>query len=276
MSMTKFGFVGIGNMGGAVASVACKGIGAENVVVFNPTTAKAEAFAAAHPGCTVAGSNRELAEACDVVVLGVKPQIVASVLEDLAPTFANEVAKGHHQVVASIAAGWTLAQYDELLAKHGLELPVCTCMPNMPIRVGQGIILMCSNGKLTKNDEQTMLDAFAPAGLVEFVKESIVASATPVFSCSPAMTYIYIESLADGGVQIGLERKDAVRYAAQAVIGAATLALEGEKHTGELRDELATPCGMTITATNEMERRGFRAAVSTGIVTAYEHGKNMK
>lgn len=274
-STPRFGFIGIGNMGGAVADVVCKGAGAQNVTVFNPTTAKAEAFAQAHPGCSIAKSNVELVESCDIIVLGVKPQLVESVLESLMPVLGERAGKGERQVLVSLAAGWSLAQLDELFAKHGINLPVCICMPNMPIRVGQGIMLLCDNGLLEDDCKQVLLEALRPGGLVEFVQEKTLEAATPVFSCSPAMTYIYIESLVDGGVQIGLQRDAAVRYAAQAVMGAAALALDGSKHTGQLRDELATPNGMTITATNEMEKMGFRAAAITGIVTAYEHGKEM-
>ena len=255
-------FIGAGNMGGAIAEAVCRGVSPERVFVYNPTAAKSQALSA-RCGCAVAQSAEDAVRASKYIILGVKPQVFDGVLRGLLPC----LTAGH--VIVSIAAGVPLSRIEGILAEGGLALPVVRAMPNTPVAVGQGLVLLCPNEKAEPfMDELTQL--LAPRGLVERASERDIDLGMAVFSCSPAFTYMYIESLADGSVQIGMRRDQATKFAAQAVLGAAAMVLETGKHIGQLKDELSTPGGMTIGGTNIMEQRGFRGAAIQGILTAYE------
>lgn len=111
--------------------------------------------------------------------------------------------------------------------------------------------------------------------MCEYTDEKTLLAATPLFGCSPAYVYMFIEALADGGSEIGLKRGMAIRLAAMATLGSAAMVLESGLHVAQLRDELATPGGMTITSTNEMERMGFRGALIQGVLAAYRRSLDM-
>ena len=123
---------------------------------------------------------------------------------------------------------------------------------------------------MLEEDVALLLEALAPGGLVSIIDESHIDAATPVFSCSPAYTYMFIEALADGGVMAGLPRDKAQKFAAQAVLGAATMVLETGKHPGELKDAVCSPGGSTIVGVEELEKSGFRAAAAAAVYEAYK------
>ena len=253
-------FIGAGNMGGAIAEAVCRGTAPEQVVVYNPTREKSEALAA-RCGCTVADSAEAAAAACRYVVLGVKPQIFDGVLRGLLPCLTPE------HVVVSIAAGVPLSRIEAILAEGGLENPVVRTMPNTPVAVGQGLVLLCPNEKAEPfMDELSAL--LAPCGLVERATEREIDLGMAVFSCSPAFVYLFIEAMADGGVQLGLPRDKSQRYAAQAVLGSAAMVLGTGRHPGQLKDEVCSPGGYTIRGVHALEEAGFRAAAAEAVIIA--------
>ena len=253
-------FIGAGNMGGAIAEAVCRGTAPEQVVIYNPTREKSEALAA-RCGCTVADSAEAAAAACRYVVLGVKPQIFDGVLRGLLPCLTPE------HVVVSIAAGVPLSRIEAILAEGGLENPVVRTMPNTPVAVGQGLVLLCPNEKAEPfMDELSAL--LAPCGLVERATEREIDLGMAVFSCSPAFVYLFIEAMADGGVQLGLPRDKSQRYAAQAVLGSAAMVLGTGRHPGQLKDEVCSPGGYTIRGVHALEEAGFRAAAAEAVIIA--------
>lgn len=259
-------FIGAGNMGGAIAQAVCRAVLPEQIVVYNPTRAKSEALAA-RTGCTVADSAGAAARACRYLVLGVKPQIFDDVLRGLLPALRERAAHGDAPVLVSIAAGVELARIESLLAEAGLTLPVVRAMPNTPVAVGQGLVLLCPNAAAEPHmDELTAL--LAPCGRVERATEREIDLGMAVFSCSPAFAYVFIEAMADGGVELGLPREKAQRYAAQAVLGAAAMVLETGRHPGQLKDEVCSPGGYTIRGVRALEQAGFRAAAADAVITA--------
>ena len=157
----RYGFIGCGNMGGAVARAVCRGAGAGQVVLANRTAAKAEALAK-ELGCTAAGN--EAAAACDFVFLGVKPQMMAGVLAELAPRLA---ARTDPFVLVSMAAGLSMQRLRQMA---GGEYPIVRMMPNTPVAVGAGMIQYCSLG-VPADRLETWRQAMAPAGRLEEVAE---------------------------------------------------------------------------------------------------------
>lgn len=259
-------FIGAGSMGGAIAEAVCRGLDPAQVVVYNPTRAKSEALAA-RTGCAVAASAAAAVRACRYVVLGVKPQIFDDVLRGLLPCLRACADAGEEKVLVSIAAGVELARIEALLREGGLALPVVRSMPNTPVAVGQGLFLLCPN-EAAEPAMDGLRALLSPCGLVERASEREIELGMAVFSCSPAFVYQFIEAMADGGVELGLPRDKAQRYAAQAVRGAAAMVLESGKHPGQLKDEVCSPGGYTIRGVHALERAGFRAAVADAVVTA--------
>lgn len=267
--MKKMGIIGVGSMGSALTSVICDVLEPKEVIIFDTVPAKAQAMTDS-TGCCVAATMQEVVEASEIILLCIKPQIVDTVLKDLMPLFQAHYSKGERQLLASVAAAWPLADLSAIFQSADIDMPVIRIMPNIPVRVGQGVLLFSNNEFASDADVDDLMKIFAKGGLCEHTPEDLMPVACPVFSCSPAMVYMFIESIADGGVQIGMERDQATRFAAQAVLGSAAMVLDGKKHIGQLKDELSTPGGMTIGGTNLMETMGFRGATIQGIVRAYE------
>lgn len=253
-----FGFIGVGNMGSAVAAAVCKGAGADKVFLCNRTVEKAERLAE-QLGCAVT-DNQTAAKTCRYLFLGVKPQNMKDLLENLRPTLQET-----RPVLVSMAAGLTAAQIEEMA---GGGLPVMRIMPNTPVAIGCGIIMYCKNALLTDEDERALVSALSPAGMVDSLEERLMDAGSALCGCSPAFTDLYLEAMADGAVACGIPRTKALRYAAAAVAGAARLALESGVHPGVLKDRVCSPGGSTIQGVRVLENRAFRGAVMEAVITA--------
>lgn len=256
--MSLFGFIGTGNMGGALAKAVRMRAKPDELVLHNRTAAKAEALAS-ELGCK-SGTLAEAA-ACRYLFLGVKPQMMADLMDTLRPLLEGR----DDFVLVSMAAGITVEQLCGLL---GRNVPVLRLMPNTPVGIGKGVVLYCSNELLSDTDSALLTDALSGAGLVEPLEEGLMDVGSAVCGCSPAFTDLYLEALADGGVACGLPRAKAIRLAAAAIAGAAELALATGKHPGQLKDEVCSPGGSTIQGVRTLENHGFRAAVMEAVLAA--------
>lgn len=256
------GFIGTGNMGSAIARAAASSGRAAAILLANRTPAKAERLAK-ELSCAQVSTNEEIAGRCGLIFLGVKPQMMAGVLEEIAPILAR---RPDRFVLATMAAGLSCARIRELV---GVDCPVIRLMPNTPAAIGAGVVQYCG---LEAAPEE--LDAFAallaPAGLVDPVPENLIDAASAVSGCGPAYAYLFIEALADGGVACGLPRDKAMAYAAQMAAGAARMVLESGSHPGALKDAVCSPGGTTIQGVRTLEERGFRAAAMDAVIAAYE------
>lgn len=254
----KYGFIGTGNMGGALAQAVCRVIPPEEVLLCNRTEEKALRLARAL-GCH-AGSAADAAR-CRYVFLGVKPQGMAELLAGLRPV----LEENREVVLVSMAAGISMAQLCQLA---GREVPVMRLMPNTPVACGQGVVLWCGNALLSAEDRAALTSALAGAGLVEELREELMDAGSALCGCSPAFTDLYLESLADGAVACGIPHAQALRLAAAAVQGAAALALESGEHPAVLKNRVCSPAGSTIQGVRMLEARGFRSAVFEALLTA--------
>ena len=265
MEHVQLGFIGTGNMGGALAQAAAKS-GAE-LLLSNRTKSKAEALAAAL-GCKT-GTNRELAEACRFIFLGVKPQMLPALLEELKAPLS---ARGDRFVLVSMAAGVTIGSIRQML---GLDCPVVRIMPNLPVALGAGVILITPDDRTT-DDELAALEAvLRPAGLLMRMPEDKIDAGSAVSGCGPAFVYLILDALANGGVSCGLGYEQALGLAAQTMAGAAQMALCSGKHPGKLQSEVCSPAGTTIAGIRTLEQRGTRAAVMDAVIAAYERTREL-
>ena len=263
MSTYQLGFIGTGNMGGALAQAAAKS-GAD-MLLSNRTAAKAEALATKL--CCAAGTNLEVAEGCKYIFLGVKPQMLDGVAQSLsAPIAASE------SVFVSMLAGVQLERLERTL---GADKKIIRILPNTPCAVGQGVVLYCANARVTDDDLAAFCALMADAGIVDPVPEHLIDAGCAITGCGPAFAYMFIEALADGGVKCGLPRAKAVRYAAQMLAGSAEMVLRSGKHPGLLKDEVCSPGGSTIQGVRVLEEHGLRGAVMDAVLAAYDKTKEM-
>ncbi len=264
--MDSIGFLGCGNMGGAIARAVCRSTAPQTVFLANRTPAKADALAAAL-GCKTA-SNEEIAAHCSLIFLAVKPQMMQELLEPLRTVLAQ---RSDRFVLCTMAAGLPMTRIREMA---GGEYPVIRIMPNTPASVGEGMIQYCCQD-VSDAEEARFCSLLAQAGLLDAVPENLIDAASCVSGCGPAWVYQFIEALADGGVACGLPRAKAQEYAAQMVLGSAKLVLESGQHPGALKDAVCSPGGSTIQGVRKLEECGLRGAVMDAVIAAYDKTKEM-
>lgn len=264
--MVQIGFIGCGNMGGALAAAVCKAVDPRQVLLANRTRAKAQALAE-QLGARVS-TNEVIAARCKFIFLGVKPHLMEGMLAPLAPILAD---RKDRFVLVSMAAGLRM---DQIAAQAGGDYPVIRLAPNTPVSVGKGCTQYCATG-VSEEELEEFLALMAGTGMMDPLEESLMPVAGTLAGCGPAFTYLFLEGLTDGAVACGLPRDKARLYAAQMLAGAAALALESGKHTGQLKDEVCSPGGSTIQGVRTLEERGFRGAVTDAVIAAFDKTKEM-
>ncbi len=265
MNQTTIGFIGSGNMGGALIRAACKGVDPKKVIITDFSKEKASELAK-EVGCLVAENNNAVVESAKFIMLGVKPQMQADMLKGISETLKKCLAAGEEKVLVTFAAGITV---ETVLKNVGAELPVIRIMPNIPASVGMGMILVAGEHAGDALTEE-FLGIMKEAGRFDRLAEKAIDAATVPAGCAPAYAYMFIEALADGAVLTGVPRAKAMEYAAQAVMGSAAMILEGKQHPGALKDAVCSPGGSTIVGVAALEEGGFRSACIKAIAAAYE------
>ncbi|MBR4888959.1 MAG: pyrroline-5-carboxylate reductase [Clostridia bacterium] len=270
--MAKIAFIGCGNMGQAMALAALKTTPAEDILLTNRTLQKAVDFAAPY-GMTVCKTNVEAVEKAEIILLCVKPQMMAGVMAEVKDALAACIARGEPKTMITVAAMLSIDWYYEQLGLVPAQMPFVRAMPNTPVAIGKGVILCATKDEASAAAAEFMMQIFASAGEFEAVPENLINAAGTLGGCTPAWTYMFIEALADGGVFSGVPRKQAIRLAAAAVQGAAALVLETGKHPEQLKDEVCSPAGTTIEGVKALEENGFRNAAFSAVLRAVEKGK---
>ena len=171
-------------------------------------------------------------------------------------------------VFVSMLAGVSLDRLAEML---GGEKKIIRIMPNTPSAVGQGLMLVSANDRVTAEELAAFKALMAESGLLDDLPEHLI----DVSGCGPAYAYMFVEALADGAVKCGVPRAKAMRYAAQMLLGSASLLLETGEHPGALKDAVCSPGGSTIAGVAALEDRGFRGAAIAAVEAAYRRTKEL-
>ena len=258
----KIGFIGTGNMGGPLLRAAAKALDPSELLINNRRREKSDAIAL-ETGSAVA-SNRHIAESCGMVILGVKPQMMAGVLSEIAPALK---LRDDDFMLVSMAAGVSI---ERIRAMAGGAYPVIRIMPNLPASVGEGMILYSLSDGVTPAMADAFCDAFKLAGSFDRLPEELIDVGCAISGCGPAFVSVFVEALADGAVECGLPRDKAYKYAEQTLYGTSRLLMESGMHPGHLKDLVCNPGGSTITGLHAMESRSFRAAAMEAITAAFQ------
>jgi pyrroline-5-carboxylate reductase len=263
----KIGIIGAGKIGAAIArGVIGAGLASKaNVMASDVSDALRQAIGA-ELGVKTTADNRELCDCADIVVLAVKPQILDPV--------AKEIAKklGKTKLLVSVAAGVPLARIEANLEQGARVVRV---MPNIPCVVGAGAAGFAGGSHATGADLERVGAILNSFGIGMPVEEKYLDAVTGLSGSGPAYVFLFMEALADGGVQVGLARDVALKLAMQTVYGAAKMALESKKHLGELKDEVTSPGGTTIAGLYAMEQKGFRGTVMDAVVNATKRSQEL-
>lgn len=258
----KYGFIGCGNMGGAIAKALS--MQTKDILISDPS-ATACAFAS-ELGCQY-GTNAAVASNCDRIFLAVKPQMMEKVLSPIASILAER-----KPLLISIAAGLEIQKIASFIGCH---LPVIRIMPNTPVAVGKGMILYCHNDLASEEVVSDFLTDMQYAGKLGKLEEKLIDVASALSGSGPAYMYVFLEAMADGAVACGLPRQKAMEYAAVTMEGAAQMFLSTGKHPGELKDAVCSPAGSTIVGIQALESKGFRGAVMDCILAAYKKNQEL-
>ena len=260
------GFLGAGQMATALAAGWARSglLNLSRSLAADPDPAARTEFEQATSVRTVA-TNADVVTACDVLVLAVKPQVMATVLAEARPHIMSR------HLAISIAAGVTLQALAEQLGGTRLV----RVMPNTPCLVGASAAGYAAGAAATADDVALVGKLFGAVGQAFALPEPSLDAVTGLSGSGPAFVYVLIEALADGGVRMGLTRDVAQALAAQSVFGSAKMVLETGQHPAALKDAVASPGGTTIAGLHVLERAGFRAALMDAVEAATKRSQEL-
>lgn len=283
--LMKLGFIGSGKMAtalvhGVLKSGVCQ---PADIIVSDAIPSAAQKLAAA-TGVQLAGSNTEVLQNSDAVVLAVKPQDALAALSELPsngqadprPSMKwagkSDDSAGSGKLLLSIVAGLTIPKLE---AAGGSRFRVIRAMPNTPALVLQGASGFALGSNATEQDAEIARRVFESVGVAVQVKEELLDAVTGLSGSGPAYVYMIVEALADGGVLMGLPRDLALQLAAQTVMGSASMVLQTGAHPASLRDQVTSPGGTTIAGIEQLEAKGLRSALIAAVRAAAERARQL-
>jgi pyrroline-5-carboxylate reductase len=261
------GFLGAGNMGEALIKglLAAKLVPAQAIFATDVRPERLKELDRQY-GIQVSSDNAELVKRADIVILAVKPQIMDAVATEIAPA----VTRG--KLLISIAAG---VATDKIRARLPRDARLIRVMPNTPALVLEGATAIAKADGLEPGDLDVAREIFGAVGRVVVLGEEMIDAVTGLSGSGPAYVAVVIESLADGGVRMGLDRATAMILATQTVLGAAKLLLETGLHPGALKDMVSSPGGTTIAGIAALEEGGLRTTFIKAVERATQRSREL-
>ncbi len=269
-SSTKIGFLGAGNMGGAILD----GLLTKNFALPALIGASGRDGEKLKRFCSNRGitpyTNEELVQNCPILVIGLKPAIFGEVLPPLVP-----VMKQHTKLVISIAAGLSLEKLQGLV---GAGIPVVRTMPNINARIGMSMTGVCFGQDCSRGLQEYTLSLLNCVGKAIVLPENNFSIFSALAGASPAYVFMFIEALAKAGVKDGMTKAEATVAAAQAVLGSAQFLLnqlEEGKHPMSLVDAVCSPAGTTIAGVSVLEQQGFTGIVMDAALATAQRDRDL-
>ena len=262
------GMIGAGNMGSAILRgiVEAEYVRASQIIAFDSNRKRMRELEEDLPGVNPASDCLEVAEQADLIILAVKPVFVSEVINQIRPALRGKA-------VLSIAAGWTVSMLEEAL--QGTDATYMRVMPNTPALVGEGMTALCDESTFSREDFDFVKGIFDAIGKTKILPERLFDGVVALSGSSPAYVYMLIEAMADAAVREGIPRVHAYEMAAQSVLGSALMVLSTGTHPAALKDAVCSPGGTTIEAVEELERKGFRAAVMDAMKACADRSREM-
>jgi pyrroline-5-carboxylate reductase len=267
MLQKRIAFLGAGKMGGILLQALLKsGLLSPDLVsatVQHDDRAKA---LSAKMNIKVGTDNAAAAKSADIILIGVKPQVVDEVIKEIRDSITPQ------QMIVSFAASVSTALIEKNLPAN---VPVVRAMPNTPSMLGCGMTAICKGRYADASHISTTCKLFDVVGRTVVVDEKHMDAVTGLSASGPAYIYIILESLAEAGVKVGLPRDIATLLAAQTTMGAARVVLETGDHPALLKDAVTTPAGCTIDGIMELEEGKLRVTLIKAVVRAVQRAKEL-
>lgn len=233
--------------------------------IFDIMTDKSMGFKA-NKNVRIIESLSSLMEQNDYILLAVKPQVMKDLLEKI------KAGKYQNKCFITIAAGLPLALYRNIL---GSDCKITRVMPNTPYMVGEGAAGLVLDPTLSEDQAGLIKGIFEASGKTYVCEEKLIDAVTGLSGSGPAYIFIIIEALADGGVKMGIPRDQALKLAAQTVLGSAKMVLETQKHPGILKDMVCSPGGTTIAGVSVLESGGLRGLLISAVEAATKRAQEL-
>ena len=266
MEKIKVGFIGCGNMGGALAVAVSK---AQNTEILLADTFKEKACEMAQKTGGIVSDTLAVAKNAKYIFLGVKPQMMADLMAEIAPILK---ARQDRFILVTMAAGIKIAKFNEML---DAKMPIIRIMPNTPVMVGEGMILYSPCKAITDSEITEFNQILEFSGRLDRLDEELIDAGCVVSGCGPAFVYMFAESMAKAGTKFGLEAEKATEYAAQTLLGAAKLMLESGKPPETLRQEVCSPKGSTIEGVISLQNSDFDSNVNAALSASFKRTKEL-
>ncbi len=260
-------FLGAGNMAGALLrGLLAQGIADPGEILC--TDVREERLAELHTkyGVTTLSSNREATQRADVVVLATKPQAFDRLLPEVGAALKPDT------LVLSIAAGITCKAIEGHLPAGAR---VVRAMPNTPAIVDAGATGIAMGTNATTGDIVLARKLFDGIGISVVLDETLIDAVTGLSGSGPAYIFLIIEALSDAGVKVGLSRHQALKLAAQTVLGSAKMLLETNQHPGTLKDQVTSPGGTAIAGLHTLEAGGLRTTLMDAVEAATNRSREL-
>ncbi len=262
----RIAFLGAGNMANAIIRGLLRaGLAKEKITATVRRDEKRQELEATY-GVQVSFDNVAAAKNADVIVLAVKPQALDKVLMQIAPSIDRS------KLIVSVAAGVPIAAIERRL---GAGARIVRTMPNTPCLVGAGATALSAGEHATPDDLQLATAMFDSVGLTTVVDEYLLDAVTGLSGSGPAYIFLVIEALSDAGVKVGLSRHQALKLAAQTVLGSAKLLLETNSHPGQLKDQVTSPGGTAIAGLHTLEAGGLRTTLIDAVEAATNRARQL-
>lgn len=210
--------------------------------------------------------NAEACKQADIVVIAVKPSQVTSVSKEIRAVVSSQT------VIVSLCAAVTIEQLEKLFRP---KQPIIRAMPNLPCLIGEGVVVLSPNQRVSEESLQSIQQLFKVCGLVTVLDESLMDAVTGVSGCGPAYFYLIIEALSEAGVKVGLPRQVAMDLVIQTMQGSVSLIQQRGKHPAEMKDEVTTPAGCTIDGLLALEEGNLRATLIKAVVAATQKSRKL-
>lgn len=263
----KIGFIGVGNMGGSILKgyLVNKQMNPKDIYVCDTDGEKVLQLEKTL-GINGCATIEDLTIKSDVIIVGVKPNGFEQVLPKIASVYKE------NKIIVSMAAGIDMS-YIEKFFNNGVK--VVRIMPNTAAMVNEAMVAVCRNNNVNDGEFEEVFKLFKAIGLAEEISEDLIHCVIGVSGSSPAYTYMYIDALAEAAVENGMAKKQAIVFAAQAVLGAAKMVLETGIDPVQLRINVCSPGGTTIEAVNTLKENGFEKIIKEGFQAAVDKSKLM-
>ncbi len=252
----KYGFIGAGNMAGAIIkgmTIGTKSFAGSDIFVTSKTVTSAKKLAE-ECGVLPCEKAEDVIDFSDVVVLGVKPNVLAEILPNLKHSFSAK-----KPLVVSIAAGKTL---DYLGHFFDEGTPIVRVMPNINAKIGASTTGMCCNSYVSEEQKEIVKNIFATIGSVADISEQHFSIFSVIGGASVAFAYLYMDALARAALKAGMPKKQALEITAQTVLGSAKMILEGGEQPWPLIDQVCSPGGTTIEGVCTLEENNFESTLT--------------